>query len=97
MTSALPHLTPRHVPERSCAACRRRRPQADLLRFTRQDGVWTLQQARRTGRGTYLCADTPACWAEKRLKRAFGAQAATLSAALQVRADAGRTVPPEHT
>jgi len=67
-------------------ACRRKRPQGEFLRLTRQDGVWTLQQGHRSGRGSYLCADTPACWAEKRLKRTFGAQAAAVSAALLARA-----------
>ncbi|WP_425148252.1 YlxR family protein [Deinococcus sp.] len=75
----------RHVPERSCVACRRRRPQGELLRLVRAAGVWTLQTGVRNGRGAYLCADTPDCWAEKRLRRAFGAQAATLSVALLAR------------
>ena len=41
-----------------------------------------MQTGHRTGRGSYLCADSPACWTEKRLKRMFGAQAGTLSAEL---------------
>ncbi len=80
-TAAL--LTPGpHVPERSCVACRRCRPQGEFVRLTRVGGVWTVQTGHRTGRGSYLCADSPACWAEKRLKRMFGAQAGALSAEL---------------
>ncbi len=77
--------TGKRSPERSCVACRRKRPQGEFLRLTRQDGVWVLSKGHRSGRGSYLCADTPACWAEKRLKRTFGAQAAALSAALLAR------------
>lgn len=76
------HAAARHVPERSCVACRRRRPQGELLRLSRVDGVWAVQNTRRSGRGSYLCADTPACWAEKKLRRVFGAQAASLGTAL---------------
>ena len=88
MTASLPSPAPtaatsgRHIPERSCVACRRRRPQGEFLRLTKVGGVWVFQTGHRNGRGSYLCADTPACWAEKRLKRAFGAQAAALSAHL---------------
>lgn len=87
MTAALPSPTPvlpaRYAPERSCVACRRKRPQGEFLRLSKAQGVWAVQTGHRSGRGSYLCADTPACWAEKRLKRAFGAQAASLSAQLQ--------------
>ncbi|MDO4264436.1 MAG: DUF448 domain-containing protein, partial [Deinococcus sp.] len=64
-------------------ACRRTRPQAELLRLTRtQAGGWHLAQpgARRLpGRGRYLCAENPACWTEKKLRRAFGAAAGALA------------------
>lgn len=78
-----PHPAPeRHVPERTCAACRRKRPQADFLRLTRTPQGWQLLAGHRQGRGAYLCADSPACWQEKKLRRAFGAQAARLAAGL---------------
>ena len=63
-------------------ACRRRRPQSEFVRLTRVGGVWAVQTGHRSGRGSYLCSDTPACWTEKRLKRMFGAQASALSAEL---------------
>ncbi|MFC5848155.1 YlxR family protein [Deinococcus petrolearius] len=80
----------RHVPERTCAACRRKRPQSDFLRLTRTPQGWQLLAGRRQGRGAYLCADSPACWQEKKLRRAFGAQAARLAGELaERRAQAG--------
>ena len=88
MTAGLPSPAPtaaasgRHSPERSCVACRRRRPQGEFLRLTKVGGVWAIQSGHRSGRGSYLCADSPACWSEKRLKRSFGMQAAALSAHL---------------
>ncbi|MDO4246823.1 MAG: YlxR family protein [Deinococcus sp.] len=69
-----------HVPERTCVACRAKRPQAELLRLVPQAAppFWAVQQRGRTGRGLYLCPD-PACWQEKGLRRAFRQQAAALS------------------
>lgn len=72
----------RHVPERTCVACRRKRPQGEFVRVTRDASGWTIRPGARQGRGAYVCADTPTCWAEKRLRRAFGASAPALSAAL---------------
>ncbi|AIZ45472.1 hypothetical protein QR90_10815 [Deinococcus radiopugnans] len=78
MTAASP--TPsRHVPERTCVACRRKRPQQDFLRVTRVDGRWAVRAGNRVGRGAYVCADTPECWQEKRLRRGFRAQAAEIA------------------
>ncbi|WP_082505319.1 YlxR family protein [Deinococcus sp. Leaf326] len=71
-----------HVPERTCAACRRKRPQPEFVRLTRTPQGWQLLAGRRQGRGSYLCADSPACWQEKKLRRAFGAQATRLCAEL---------------
>lgn len=72
-------VTTKHVPERTCVACRRKRPQGEFLRVSKLGGVWQFVPGHRVGRGAYLCADTPACWQDKRLRRAFGAQAGTLS------------------
>ncbi|WP_241191276.1 YlxR family protein [Deinococcus psychrotolerans] len=78
----------RHVPERSCVACRKKRPQGEFVRLIHAGAGWTLAGKHKagqllSGRGAYVCADTPGCWAEKRLRRAFGAQAASLSLLLQ--------------
>lgn len=73
----------RHVPLRTCVACRCARPQAELLRLTSgPGGTWHLTAPgaqRLPGRGRYLCAEQPACWSEKRLRRAFGAAAPALA------------------
>ncbi len=82
----------RHVPERTCAACRRKRPQSEFVRLTRTPAGWQFLAGRRQGRGAYLCADSPACWQEKKLRRAFGAQATRLSAELS---RAGQTSSPQ--
>lgn len=74
---------PRHIPERTCVACRRKRPQHEFVRVTRTVEGWRVLAGNRTGRGAYVCADSPACWAEKRLRRAFGASAPLVSADLQ--------------
>lgn len=71
-----------HTPERSCVACRRKRPQAELVRVTRTETGWALLDGARTGRGAYVCADSPQCWQEKRLMRAFRGQAAAVAAGL---------------
>ncbi|ANE43564.1 YlxR family protein [Deinococcus puniceus] len=73
---------PRHTPERSCVACRRKRPQVEFVRVTKQEGVWAVQLGKRSGRGAYVCSDSPACWQDKKLRRAFGAQAVQVAAQL---------------
>lgn len=78
----IPSHPPRHVPERTCVACRRKRPQAEFVRVTRTADGWRVLPGGRTGRGAYVCADSPTCWAEKRLRRAFGGSAPAVSAAL---------------
>ncbi|WP_245593120.1 DUF448 domain-containing protein [Deinococcus frigens] len=69
-------------------ACRRKRPQSEFLRVTRLDGKWDMRAGSRVGRGAYVCADSPECWQEKRLRRAFRAQAAGIAAQLQDRQEA---------
>lgn len=43
------------APERSCAVCRKRFPQAQLQRWTVVEGV--AQQGKQDGRGYYSCPD----------------------------------------
>jgi uncharacterized protein len=56
-----PHA--RHVPQRTCAACRQVRPKRELLRIVRTpDGHVVLDPTgKKSGRGTYLCARR-SCW-----------------------------------
>lgn len=65
----------KHVPERSCVACRSRRPQWELTRLTCIAGVWKLSRGARKGRGVYICTDDQSCWQVKKLRRTFRQQA----------------------
>ena len=60
---------PKHVPVRTCVACRRTDAKRGLFRLVREaDGrVAVDPTGKRAGRGAYLCHD-PACW-EQALKR----------------------------
>ena len=65
---------PKHVAQRTCAACRSVKPKRELVRLVRlADGkVEVDTTGRRDGRGAYLCC-TPECWekgiAEKQIER----------------------------
>jgi uncharacterized protein len=54
---------PRHVPQRTCVACRQINPKRQLVRIVRaQDGSVTIDPTgKRSGRGAYLCS-APQCW-----------------------------------
>lgn len=60
---------PKHIPERSCVACRKARPKRHLVRLVRTAGGTVEVDAtwRKSGRGAYLCPAQD-CWqlAEKR-------------------------------
>lgn len=63
-------------------ACRVKRLQSDLMRFTLQEGSWVVDLRRRAyGRGAYVCTN-PACHQERSLKRFFGGQARGVAASL---------------
>jgi predicted RNA-binding protein YlxR (DUF448 family) len=53
----------RHVPERTCVACRHQQPKRLLVRIVRAaDGrVAVDPTGKRSGRGAYLCREA-ACW-----------------------------------
>src|SRR5581483_3249217 len=55
-----------HVPERSCVACRTKRPKAELLRVVRRPGSADVElevdlKQRLPGRGAYVCREA-GCW-----------------------------------
>ncbi len=54
---------PRHIPQRTCVACRRTTAKRELVRVVRtvEGGVEVDPTGKRSGRGAYLCP-TPACW-----------------------------------
>ena len=53
----------RHVPQRTCVACRRTGDQRTFVRLVRgaEGGVEVDERGRAQGRGAYLCRDV-ACW-----------------------------------
>ena len=59
----------KHVPYRTCVACRTSRPKRDLIRIVRtpDDRVIVDERGKENGRGAYLCAQR-VCWTEA-LKR----------------------------
>jgi predicted RNA-binding protein YlxR (DUF448 family) len=65
-----------HVPERSCAGCRRSAPKRELVRLVLPGNpaatVAVDLSGRRPGRGAYLCRETAlACLALARKRRAL--------------------------
>lgn len=60
---------PRHIPQRTCVACRQTNAKRQLVRVVRgSDGSVTIDASgKRSGRGAYLCS-TPECW-DNGLKR----------------------------
>ncbi len=60
---------PKHVPERTCIACREKRPKWELVRIVRtpQGGLEIDPRGKKAGRGAYLCRRQE-CW-EIGLKR----------------------------
>jgi len=63
---------PRHVPERTCVACRSRGAKRSLIRLVRTpDGrVEVDLSGRLPGRGAYLCP-SQACWEQAIRRRAL--------------------------
>lgn len=59
----VPKIRPRHVPQRTCVACRRTFAKRELVRIVRTpEGVVEVDPTgKRSGRGAYLCP-TPDCW-----------------------------------
>jgi predicted RNA-binding protein YlxR (DUF448 family) len=54
---------PRHIPERTCIACRETSAKRELVRLVRAvDGSVTIDPSgKRSGRGAYLC-NRATCW-----------------------------------
>jgi len=62
-TKVTPKAKPRHVPQRTCVACRRTTAKRELVRIVRtpEGGVEVDPTGKRSGRGAYLCASMD-CW-----------------------------------
>ncbi len=54
---------PRHVPQRTCVACRQGKPKREMVRIVRtvEGRVELDPSGKKSGRGAYLCSD-PDCW-----------------------------------
>lgn len=59
----------KHVPVRTCIACRASKPKRELIRVVRlaEGGVTVDETGKKNGRGAYLCRQRD-CW-ERALKR----------------------------
>ena len=59
----------RHIPQRTCIACREVMPKRQLIRivYTLDDKTEIDPSGKKAGRGAYLCL-SPVCW-EKGLKK----------------------------
>lgn len=59
----------KHIPERTCVACRAQRPKRELVRVvhTPADTVVVDETGKQNGRGAYLCRQQQ-CW-EKAFKQ----------------------------
>lgn len=56
-------MTQRHIPERTCVACRSPRPKREMVRVVRT-ATGTVEvdlTGKKSGRGAYLCRQ-PDCW-----------------------------------
>ncbi len=67
----------RHIPQRSCVACRQVRPKGELLRVVRtpMGEVQVDESGKVAGRGAYLCRNercVEQAIGQKRLGRALG-------------------------
>jgi predicted RNA-binding protein YlxR (DUF448 family) len=62
----------KHIPLRSCAACRENKPKRELVRVVRisDDRVEVDLTGKRNGRGAYFCP-AQECWELGRKKRAL--------------------------
>ncbi len=72
-----PQPRQRHIPQRTCIACKQERPKRELIRVVRTpDGHVVLDPTgKQSGRGAYLCAKR-SCWEpalrKGRLEHEFG-------------------------
>lgn len=59
----MPAKPRKHMPLRSCIACREKHPKRDLIRLVRTpEGTIEIDpRGKRSGRGAYLCRK-PQCW-----------------------------------
>lgn len=72
----------KHVPERTCIACRQKRPKWEMVRIVRtpEGNLEIDSRGKKAGRGAYLCKQQ-SCWeaglTKKRLEHALKAEIGT--------------------
>ncbi len=73
----------KHIPQRTCVACRQTKPKRELIRIVRTpDGIIHVDETgKANGRGVYLCRNRT-CW-DKAVGSARRADAGLLSASLK--------------
>jgi len=73
----------KHIPQRTCVACRQTRPKRELIRIVRTpDGIIRVDETgKANGRGVYLCRNRT-CW-DKAVGSARRADAGLLAASLR--------------
>ena len=76
----------KHVPQRTCVACRTVRPKRDLVRIVRtpEGAVMVDETGKRSGRGAYLCRQRD-CW-ERAATRRLLEQALQVTLAAETKA-----------
>jgi len=75
----------KHIPQRTCIACRTVRPKRELVRVVRTpDGAVVVDETgKRSGRGAYLCRQR-SCWETALTQRQLGrALKVTLTAEIE--------------
>ena len=74
----------KHVPQRTCVACRRVKSKRELIRVVRSpDGkTFVDETGKANGRGAYLCRDR-VCW-EKAVGHSRGSSSGSLANSLKV-------------
>ncbi len=60
----------KHLPQRTCVACRQVRPKKELIRIVRMPSgdILVDETGKKRGRGAYLC-NNRACWETALTKR----------------------------
>lgn len=77
-------MMPKHVPQRTCIACRQVKSKRELIRVVRApDGNVSVDESgKANGRGAYLCRDR-VCW-EKAVGQLGRASSSPLAHSLKV-------------
>ena len=65
--SRVAHQGLKHIPERTCIACRKLKPKRQLIRLVYSSAIGVVEvdpSGKKPGRGAYLCS-TRDCWGKR--------------------------------